>query len=472
MIKVLTSIVGVPERQIRQLRDDSSDATLLPTRANLIREFQNLLCDVTSGDELFFHFSGHTREMPGLGRGIRDGISPCDFERAGKISSENLHQLLVAPLPPGVRLIMVLDGGAMVDVPFRFTLQGDDRTAKVIRASTAPTNKGEVIAISEFQDQQMGNDFVAESMGSRKINGSLTQAFTTCLTENISYHKLLQRMRRALRKQGYLQVPQISSGQFLKLDEPIVTNRKDRTDSRPNSSSLGLGGAGQSAKSDCLIDMELAQMEAHVRELRRQKAKEEQASAAVQGQTKVNALSNFSGLPSLGAPQSMPPVSMEGPDPTCGEQHGAGTSGPQRTSPGIPTLGVFQGGLQDPGLNSLDAMKGKNVHSGPFDIKQAVNHQSSSHSFALQHPMHPSGSPFGPPGAPKKNYATGTHAPPLGGQQRYSPRPPSTPGNADPSDELDVQLAEARARFEELQARKLAETQTTQKRNGYGVNLK
>merc|ERR1719379_1827353 len=111
----------------------------------------------------------------------------------------------------------------------------------------------------------------------------MTQAFTSCLTQNISYHKLLQRMTRHLRKQGYRQVPHISSEQFLKLDEPLVTRSRDgRPNSQTNSSSLC--PISETGEGTGKLDMELAQMEAQVRDLRRKKAEEEQASMATLAQ--------------------------------------------------------------------------------------------------------------------------------------------------------------------------------------------
>lgn len=454
MLRALTGVLGVPERYVRQLRDDSTDESLLPTHANLLQEFKNLTCDVVPGDELFFHFSGHAGQLRGPGaitRKNRDGISPCDFQHAGTISGEKLRQLLVTPLPAGVRLTMVLDGGATLDAPFRFLLQGDDRTAKVMRGSKSPLCRGEVTVISEFQDEQGSSDFVAESMGGRKGLGALTQAFVSCVSESISYHKLLQRMRRFLRKQGYLQVPQIGSEQFLKLDESIVQHEKGRPSSRPNSSAVcppSQCGPGTSGKGECLIDMELAQMEAQVRELRRKKAEEEQASAAAQV-VQPNPEPNFLGLPSLG---TSPPLVPSAPDgrPACG----------------IAGHGPFHGRLpRSLSIGSIDTKQPPTVNSSPLDT-QPLRLQTSAHAFAIEPLFQSSGSSHGLAGpsgatsnglsAPKQNYPTGTQAPPLGGHQRYSPRQSGS--------ELDMQLAQAKAHFEELQARKLAGTQAAQQR--------
>merc|ERR1719161_319790 len=287
--------------------------------------------------------------------------------------------VVVVPLPPGVRLIMVLDGGATLDVPFRFLLQADDRTTKVIRGNKAQQCKGEFIAITEFHDEPVSSDFVTESMGSRKSFGALTQAFTSCVTENISYHKLLQRMRRWLRKQGYSQVPQISSERFFKLDEPIVTHGRDTINSHSNSSGLCPLSLRPSVNGERVIDMELAQMEAHVRELRRKKAEEEQATVVAQAQMQPNAASSFAGLPSLGAPPSVPSVPKDGP---ASEQHGG--SGLQRTSqqPGIAGHGA-----------SCDTTQPLHVNPGLFDSQQPMNGQNPNHSFASQQSTQSSGSP-------------------------------------------------------------------------------
>ncbi len=83
------------------------------TRANIYKGIQWLMTDLVPGTCLVFHFSGHGSQKRAVGRDEADGydetICPSDFQRAGQIVDNELNQMLVRPLPPGVVLHCVID---------------------------------------------------------------------------------------------------------------------------------------------------------------------------------------------------------------------------------------------------------------------------------------------------------------------------------------------------------------------------
>ncbi|MEW5303273.1 MAG: hypothetical protein WDW36_005980 [Sanguina aurantia] len=141
----------------------------LPTRQNIVQELQWLTTGLQAGDELFFYYAGETLPPPhrrqpapppsvaaaapsprwpsmprkqlrvsggGVGGLMRvsespppsapalpvtHAILPCDSRTSGLVSSEQLQQLLISPLPAGVELICLLDAShsdGLVKLPY------------------------------------------------------------------------------------------------------------------------------------------------------------------------------------------------------------------------------------------------------------------------------------------------------------------------------------------------------------------
>ena len=102
---------------MRVLTDDNNNANgamMMPTRANIIAAFHWLVQGAQSGDSLFVHYSGHggsqrdtdpnTDEVDGMD----ETLIPVDYEKAGVIVDDDIHAILVAGLPQGVRLTAIM----------------------------------------------------------------------------------------------------------------------------------------------------------------------------------------------------------------------------------------------------------------------------------------------------------------------------------------------------------------------------
>lgn len=104
---------GYREEDMVILTDDQRDPRAVPTKANMIRACQWLVKDAQPHDSLFLHYSGHGGQTPDLNgdeeSGFDEVIYPVDFQTAGHIVDDDLHELLVKPLPPGARLTSLMD---------------------------------------------------------------------------------------------------------------------------------------------------------------------------------------------------------------------------------------------------------------------------------------------------------------------------------------------------------------------------
>jgi len=108
-----------------------SDKSNMPTKANILQVLQWLKAGAQPGDSLFLHYSGHGGSQEDTNGDEVDGkdetLIPVDYQKAGVIVDDDLHEILVAGLPAGVRLTAIMDcchSGSVLDLPFTYAPNG------------------------------------------------------------------------------------------------------------------------------------------------------------------------------------------------------------------------------------------------------------------------------------------------------------------------------------------------------------
>ncbi|KAI0174764.1 metacaspase-1 [Pestalotiopsis sp. NC0098] len=245
------------------LTDDTSNPVQQPTKANIIRAMQWLVQGAQPNDSLFFHFSGHGGQTEDLDGDEDDGydevIYPVDFKTNGHIVDDDIHNIMVRPLQPGVRLTAIFDSchsGTAMDLPYVYStkgvlkepnlvaeagsgalsaitayasgdlggaissivgfaskaLRGNDGYNKTIQTKTSPAD---VVMFSGSKDDQTS----ADAMIAQQATGAMSWAFITALKQNPqqSYVQLLNSIRDVLSTK-YTQKPQLSCS------HPLDTN--------------------------------------------------------------------------------------------------------------------------------------------------------------------------------------------------------------------------------------------------------
>jgi metacaspase-1 len=78
-----------------------------------------------AGDSLVLHYSGHGGQQKDENGDEVDGfdetILPLDFEQEGVILDDEINEIIVRPLPRGVKLHAIVDAchsGTVLDLPF------------------------------------------------------------------------------------------------------------------------------------------------------------------------------------------------------------------------------------------------------------------------------------------------------------------------------------------------------------------
>lgn len=88
----------------RVLTDDQTDdPDYMPTRANITKGFQWLREGASAGDSLILHYSGHGGSVKDTDGDEEDGMDetlcPVDYQKAGMIVDDEVHDVLVRGLP-------------------------------------------------------------------------------------------------------------------------------------------------------------------------------------------------------------------------------------------------------------------------------------------------------------------------------------------------------------------------------------
>lgn len=99
------------------LTDDQLHPFSQPTKANILRAMSWLVADARANDSLIFHYSGHgdqnSSELPDHCDSKKDShpgsIYPVDFRSSGRISGDEVYEIIIHPLPRGVKLTTICD---------------------------------------------------------------------------------------------------------------------------------------------------------------------------------------------------------------------------------------------------------------------------------------------------------------------------------------------------------------------------
>ena len=222
------------ERQLRTFFPGSSsssseyriltDATAIkPSKANIMASIEWLVSGLKPGENVMFHYSGHggrVRDTNGDEvTGLDSCIYPCRDGRIETITDDELRTALAARLPAGCKCFAVLDAchsGTGVDLRYKWETPSAGSLAYSEDATYEKT-AGDILFLSGCMDTQTAADTVDSSS---RPAGALTWALLDtwrAYGRAIKTKHLLWDVRAFLKKNGYPQVPQLSTGRYTDL---------------------------------------------------------------------------------------------------------------------------------------------------------------------------------------------------------------------------------------------------------------
>ncbi|KAI0784526.1 caspase domain-containing protein [Abortiporus biennis] len=161
------------------LTDDSQNPRQIPTKANMIEAMRWLTRDARPNDALFFHYAGHGGQTKDLDGDEADGydetIYPVDFEKAGQLTDDMMHDLLVKPLPAGCRLTAIFDSchsGSALDLPYIYSTEGKIKEPNLV----AEAGQGLLSAFTSYSRGDMGGVFQSVTGIIKTASGSSSKA--------------------------------------------------------------------------------------------------------------------------------------------------------------------------------------------------------------------------------------------------------------------------------------------------------
>jgi hypothetical protein len=200
----------------------TDETSIKPDCSNILNNFISLLNNSKKGDTLFFSYSGHgtyTRDFDRNELTKNDQlIVPCDFN---VILDDELKKIIQKYLKPNVNLIALFDScfsQSVLDLKYQYkdSLNNDNNYINRQESIT----KGNVIMISGCSDVQTS----ADAFINGNFRGALTWAFLESINSepNLSWNKLLIKMRELLKNNGYSQIPQLSSGKLININGKVI----------------------------------------------------------------------------------------------------------------------------------------------------------------------------------------------------------------------------------------------------------
>jgi hypothetical protein len=263
---------GFLEENMVVLTDEQTDSAFWPTKANILANATWLVKDAQPGDSLFFHYSGHggqTADHDGdEDDGMDESIMSSDYLTKGQITDDDLHKLMVDPLPAGVRLTCCFDSchsGTVLDLPYLYRCDGEievftdkknKEAAHALLAAGKQYQAGDTKAAFELlktgvkelkRDRpvnaykqklieaktshadviQFAGSMDSQTSADAKINGVATGAMSLALIKILSanphptYTEMLQSLQTNMKKK-YSQVPQMSTGRPIDMSQTFI----------------------------------------------------------------------------------------------------------------------------------------------------------------------------------------------------------------------------------------------------------
>lgn len=222
------------EENIKVLVETDEDSANHPTRANILSCVDELIGASTTESQLFIHYSGHGGSIADKNGDEEDGrdetLCPLDYDTAGMIIDDELRIRIVDKLPKGAKLTALFDcchSGTGLDLRYNYKLYNDKKKQfefSIISDEHYKISKGDVVLFSGCRDAQTS----ADAWESNKYQGAMTYSFLKSYNKikssekRLSYKRFMKYLLHFIKKRGYSQTPQLSSGKFLNIDETIA----------------------------------------------------------------------------------------------------------------------------------------------------------------------------------------------------------------------------------------------------------
>jgi hypothetical protein len=227
----------------------TDDTPLKPTKKNILKAIESLVLKLKSGDEAWFHYSGHgvlIYDRNGDEESGQDScLAPLDFQRTGFINDDTLRSILVQKVPKGAKLYLVLDAchsGTGCDLRYKYDdssyVTNENVKSPVYIPSEwslcqtsyefkkYPRISGEVYCLSGCQDEQESADAFIESdqMYGGMMTSTMLSFFRSNDLQTYKWKHLLKDISCCIKVNEHAQVVTLTSGNPLNMEDSVFSS--------------------------------------------------------------------------------------------------------------------------------------------------------------------------------------------------------------------------------------------------------
>jgi hypothetical protein len=215
MRNMLIDAYNFSQNNIIMLRDDVTNPSSQPTRANILNAITSLVSQSSSLEELWIHYSGHGSQLPDFNKDEAGGydsiLVPIDYRTKGFILDDELLNIIKNSKCRTVILSDSCHSGTVFDLPYSYEFQIGNTFSRTLNNNSIMKNPN-IFMFSGCKDSQTSADtYNAETS---QAVGAFTDAFINCLRNtqhNTSFISLYRDVCNYLIDKGYQQKPIFSS---------------------------------------------------------------------------------------------------------------------------------------------------------------------------------------------------------------------------------------------------------------------
>lgn len=212
------------------LMNDNCQGNLYPTRKNILQQL-NALVQLAKSEHskgkkthFFFHYSGHGTYLRDKNGDESDGrdeaLVPIDAENSGLIVDDQLKRQIIDKLPSSCKMTVLVDAchsGSSMDLKYTYKINSIAKKTDKKANCNIDKRQGEtrcaIVKVSGCTDSQTS----ADAYISGQFQGAMTGSFLKAYRKGITYNALILQIRKYLRKGGFSQIPQLTSGKHISI---------------------------------------------------------------------------------------------------------------------------------------------------------------------------------------------------------------------------------------------------------------
>jgi hypothetical protein len=205
----------------------------ITTKKNILDAFSWVTSDLSEGDTIYVHYSGHGNTTRDYNNDEQTNIYTPNMDSlilsyysgiVDVITDDDIRRYLVNNVPHGVKCIAVFDScrnGSILDLRYSYRITNKAKVMREINVNHIETS-GNVISISSCYDNQSAFEYINQY---NTINGIGTWALIDTWRKCGKYFtlkKLILGMRQFFIENKYTQIPQLSTGKSIDINEVFI----------------------------------------------------------------------------------------------------------------------------------------------------------------------------------------------------------------------------------------------------------